>query len=66
MHSAPIFDMDGLLIDSEPLWKIAERRVFARVGIQISLEMSETMVGLRIRWSGVRTSPGAPFCFLPL
>jgi sugar-phosphatase len=60
MHSAAIFDMDGLLIASEPLWKIEERPVFARVGIQISLEMSETMVGLRIRCSGVRISPGAP------
>jgi mannitol-1-/sugar-/sorbitol-6-/2-deoxyglucose-6-phosphatase len=38
---AAVFDMDGLLLDSEPLWKRAEREVFAEVGIQITEEMSK-------------------------
>ena len=38
---AAIFDMDGLLIDSEPLWKRAERESFAEVGIHISDEMAK-------------------------
>jgi mannitol-1-/sugar-/sorbitol-6-/2-deoxyglucose-6-phosphatase len=33
-----IFDMDGLLVDSEPLWHIAEKEVFSSVGINLSTE----------------------------
>ena len=39
--SAAIFDMDGLLLDSEPFWKLAERESFAEVGIHITEEMSK-------------------------
>lgn len=45
---AVIFDMDGVLIDSEPLWKIAEVAAFAAVGIQITATELEQTVGLRI------------------
>ncbi len=37
---AAIFDMDGLLVDSEPLWKRAERECFAEVGIDVTEEMA--------------------------
>ena len=40
MFRAAIFDMDGLLIDSEPFWQRAERAVFATVGIDVTEEMS--------------------------
>jgi len=40
MFRAAVFDMDGLLIDSEPFWQRAERAVFASVGIDVTEEMS--------------------------
>jgi sugar-phosphatase len=40
MFRAAIFDMDGLLIDSEPYWQRAERAVFGSVGIDITEAMS--------------------------
>ncbi len=48
MIRAVIFDMDGLLIDSEPIWREAEKDVFATVGIELCDEMCFKTVGLRI------------------
>lgn len=45
---AIIYDMDGVLIDSEPLWKIAEIEGFAKVGINLTQTDCEETVGLRI------------------
>jgi HAD superfamily hydrolase (TIGR01509 family) len=45
---AVIFDMDGVLIDSEPLWKIAMEEVFLSVGRPLSREDFQHTVGLRI------------------
>jgi len=44
---AVIFDMDGLLIDSEPLWRRAEREVFAEVGLHLTDADCERTTGLR-------------------
>ncbi len=45
---AAIFDLDGLLIDSEPLWRRAEIELFATVGLSLTdAECAET-TGLRI------------------
>ncbi len=48
IHAA-IFDMDGLLIDSEPLWDQAELEVIKSLGVDISRrdELPDTL-GLRI------------------
>ena len=45
---AVIFDMDGVLIDSEPLWKIAMEEVFLSVGCPLTREDFQHTVGLRI------------------
>jgi mannitol-1-/sugar-/sorbitol-6-/2-deoxyglucose-6-phosphatase len=45
---AVIFDMDGVLIDSEPLWQLAEKKVFSRLGIELSTEDCLKTQGLRV------------------
>jgi mannitol-1-/sugar-/sorbitol-6-/2-deoxyglucose-6-phosphatase len=44
---AVIFDMDGLLIDSEPLWHVAEKEVFGARGLSLTEAMCEETTGLR-------------------
>lgn len=43
-----IYDMDGVLTDSEPLWKIAMEDVFRSVGCSLTKEDFQRTVGLRI------------------
>lgn len=45
---AVIFDMDGVLIDSEPLWKIAMDYVFSQYGSKLEAKDFQRTVGLRI------------------
>lgn len=45
---AVIFDMDGVLIDSEPLWKIAMEAVFKEVGCPLTKKDFQKTVGLRL------------------
>ncbi|MFW5645334.1 MAG: hexitol phosphatase HxpB [Bacteroidota bacterium] len=42
-----IFDMDGLLIDTEPFWQETERKVFSEYGLHITEEMQHRTFGLR-------------------
>ena len=44
---AIIFDMDGVLIDSEPFWKNAEIEEFAKVGLHMTVEMCNQTMGFR-------------------
>jgi mannitol-1-/sugar-/sorbitol-6-/2-deoxyglucose-6-phosphatase len=62
---ACVFDMDGVLIDTEPVWRRVERDVFRRVGIELTdVQLRETW-GMRIEevvdfwyharpWDGIR------------
>lgn len=44
-----IFDIDGLLIDSEPLWNEAATELFLEYGVSMTEEQYKTTTGLRTR-----------------
>jgi mannitol-1-/sugar-/sorbitol-6-/2-deoxyglucose-6-phosphatase len=46
--AAAIFDMDGLLVDSEPLWRQAEIEVFGRHGVTLTDAECRATKGSRI------------------
>ncbi|NIS09317.1 MAG: HAD family phosphatase [Candidatus Dadabacteria bacterium] len=46
MIKAVIFDMDGVMIDSEPLWEKTEKIMMARKGITYTPAYREKIVGL--------------------
>lgn len=48
MVKAVIFDMDGLLVNTEPFWRKAEMKVFKEVGIALTEEMTNSTTGLKI------------------
>ncbi|WP_028111541.1 hexitol phosphatase HxpB [Ferrimonas kyonanensis] len=48
MIKAVIFDMDGVLVDSEPFWQQAEMAVFPKYGVPITLADTLKTQGLRI------------------
>lgn len=65
--AAVVFDMDGVLIDSEPFWRQAEVDVLGALGVPLTLDACDQTTGLRIDaavqhwfdrhpWSG----PGIP------
>ena len=63
MLRAVVFDMDGLLVDSEPLWVRAEIEVFGEVGVMLAEEDCAKTKGLRVDdviayWYARRPWPG--------
>jgi HAD superfamily hydrolase (TIGR01509 family) len=62
---AVIFDMDGMLTDSEPLWRIATVETLNAIGVPITLQDAVTTTGLRTdelveHWYGVHPWPDPP------
>lgn len=47
MIKAVIYDMDGLIIDSEPLWQEAEISVFRSVNVNLTREDCMRVMGMR-------------------
>lgn len=45
---AVIFDMDGLLVDSEPLWHLVETEMLRARGKQWNMEFQKDLIGLRL------------------
>lgn len=61
---AVIYDMDGVLTDSEPIWKIAMEEVFSAVGCTLTRQDFQRTVGLRLDevvdyWYGEAPWPGS-------
>ncbi|MGQ0794287.1 MAG: HAD family hydrolase [Deltaproteobacteria bacterium] len=52
MIKAVIFDMDGVMIDSEPLWEKTERILLGRRGIDYNPSYRDKIVGLNQQDSG--------------
>ncbi|WP_434354886.1 hexitol phosphatase HxpB [Parasalinivibrio latis] len=48
MLKAAIFDMDGLLVDSEPFWQQAQLDVFGALGVTITRQDTINTTGVRI------------------
>ncbi len=46
--AAVVFDLDGVLVDSEPFWRQAEIEVFAEVGVVLTEAEARQTMGLRI------------------
>src|SRR5580765_5747378 len=44
---AVIYDMDGVIIDSEPVWRDVEIEVFGRYGLALTHEMCAKTMGRR-------------------
>lgn len=50
MHlNTVIFDMDGLLIDSEPLWNEAADEIFQQYNLRITAQQYATTTGMRVK-----------------
>jgi beta-phosphoglucomutase-like phosphatase (HAD superfamily) len=48
MFKGIIFDMDGTLVDSEVVWDVAEREMFAERGLEYTMQEREQVIGLRM------------------
>ena len=47
-YKAAIFDMDGVLVDSEYYWQKYESKIFKRLGVDVDQEFKDKIVGLGI------------------
>jgi mannitol-1-/sugar-/sorbitol-6-/2-deoxyglucose-6-phosphatase len=48
MIKVVIFDMDGILVNSEPFWQESEIVVFETIGLKLTHEMCRETTGLRV------------------
>jgi mannitol-1-/sugar-/sorbitol-6-/2-deoxyglucose-6-phosphatase len=43
-----VLDMDGLLIDTEPVWRVAQKEIFAELGVELSEADLLDTTGVRV------------------
>jgi len=51
LPSAVLFDMDGLLVDTEPLWFLAEQRVVSALGGEWTKQHQEDLLGSNLEYA---------------
>lgn len=55
MIKAVIFDMDGVLIDSEPIWRRVEARVYQAMGLPVTEKTFLATTGVRLDMAVAKT-----------
>lgn len=62
MKQCVIFDMDGVIIDSEPMHKVCERELFKLFGLSVSEEDHNALVGAtdETMWQRIANTYGLP------
>ena len=48
VFDAVVFDMDGVLVNSEPLWHEAEIEVFGALGVTLTASDCQQTTGVRV------------------
>ena len=49
LFKGAVFDLDGLLIDSEPVWMWAQAKAFGELGVELTPAMQLATTGMRMR-----------------
>jgi beta-phosphoglucomutase family hydrolase len=62
MYKAVLFDMDGVIIDSEPVRQVLEQALFRELDLNVSEDEHQSYVGTTSEgmWSGVKNNHDTP------
>ncbi len=63
MLQAVIFDMDGVIIDSEPIYEEINRQIFSELGIKVDQKKYSQYIGVTNQemWSDIKREYSLPF-----
>ncbi|MFC1655597.1 HAD family hydrolase [Patescibacteria group bacterium] len=62
MYKAVLFDMDGVIIDSEPVRQAQEKELFKKLGMNVTDEEHQSYVGTTSEgmWQGIKSNHDTP------